>query len=156
MLFYKPALLATVLALFAGVSAAPVSGTELEARVGPSGSVIFPPGNTKFVNLGGTGDLHIQYQRVNQTLSGNRGPAWTVGVDLFLEDPTGRQASFPICSDLRANPINAAVIDAHFVPPVGACGTYNLVFQEHQFYLGQVISFRAAAPYVSITCGPIQ
>ncbi|KZT54977.1 hypothetical protein CALCODRAFT_510400 [Calocera cornea HHB12733] len=152
-MLFKPAVLAVVsaaLAYLASASPLPI------ARAGPSGSVIYPPGNTNFLNLGGTGDLHIQYQRVDETLPNNQGPAWTVGIDLALEDPTGQQATLPIAYGLRANPVSAEVIDAHFVPPQGACGNYNLVVTEHQYYLGQVISFRAAAPSVSVTCGPIQ
>ncbi|KZO99132.1 hypothetical protein CALVIDRAFT_561537 [Calocera viscosa TUFC12733] len=158
-MFFTTAFLAVFSACLASVASAspiPVERSALQGRAGPSGTVIFPPGNTVFLNLGQTGDLHIQYQRVNTTLPNDEGPAWTVGIDLFLEDPTGAQADMPITCGFRANPVTASVIDGHFVPPEDACGSYNLVAMEHQYYRGEVITFRAAAPYVSVTCGPIQ
>jgi len=158
-MFSKITLLAAVstgLACLAGVSAMPVSGSSLQARAGPSGSVVSPPGNTNVLNLGGAGALHIQYQRVNETLPNQQGPAYTIGIDLVLEDPAHQQADMPITYGFRANPMTADLIDGYFVPPQGACGTYNLVVTEHQYYLGEVVSFTAAAPSVSITCGPIQ
>jgi len=153
----------TLALLGASVTASPTTPRReesLTARAGPSGYVIYPPGGTNFDIIGGelpTGGItyiNIQYQGVSTTV-GDQGYT-TVGVDIYLQDPNGVQADLPLASNF-GNP-DGGVIEGNFVPPGETCGTYNLVFIEHQNLgiNGQTIDFQSAAPSINIYCSPIQ
>ncbi|KZO92446.1 hypothetical protein CALVIDRAFT_567319 [Calocera viscosa TUFC12733] len=133
----------------------------LASRAGPSGYVVYPPGGTSFESMGGAESdngaggisfIHIQYQGIDV----NSPYTQTIGVDVYLQDPTGVQPDQYLTYDF-GNP-NSLLIDGYFSPPSGACGDYNLVFVEHQNLgnFGDIIKFQAAAPAITIVCTPIQ
>ncbi|KZT52290.1 hypothetical protein CALCODRAFT_93477 [Calocera cornea HHB12733] len=159
--------IAAVTSLLAATAARALPTGEARAeagvvsRAGASGYVVYPPGGTSFENMGGAEDdngaggisfIHIQYQGIDQ----NDPFTQTIGVDIYLEDPTGKQADQYLTYDF-GNP-NNLLIDGYFSPPSGACGDYNLVFIEHQNLgnFGDIIKFRAAAPAITLVCLPIQ
>jgi len=163
MSFFTTAL--TSLLLATASTALPVASSrneqELASRAGVSGYVIYPPGGTTYDSFGGAESnngaggqsfLHIQYEGVNQETP----YTGTIGVDIYLEDPTGVQDDQYLTYDF-GNP-SGTLIDGYFSPPSGACGAYNLVFIEHQTLgnYGDIIKFRAAAPSINILCLPIQ
>jgi len=102
---------------------------------------------------GGISYINIQYAGVYQDDPFTA----TIGIDIYLEDPTGVQADQYLTYDFASNPGNL-LIEGYFSPPSGACGEYNLVFIEHQNLgdFGDIIKFRAAAPAITIVCTPIQ
>ncbi|KZO92447.1 hypothetical protein CALVIDRAFT_567320 [Calocera viscosa TUFC12733] len=131
---------------------------EVAPRAGPSGYVVYPPGGTTFDSYGGAESsggesyIHVQYEGVYQ----NSPYTATIGVDIFLEDPTGVQPDQYLAYNFGTPTIG--LIDGYFSPPAGACGDYRLVFEEHQNLgnYGDIIKFRAAAPSITLLCLPIQ
>ncbi|EJT97219.1 hypothetical protein DACRYDRAFT_25317 [Dacryopinax primogenitus] len=130
---------------------------ELSERQGPSGYVVYPPGGTSFDIIGGGGPnggvtyLNIQYQGVNL-----QDPyVQTVGIDIYLHDPTGQQADSYLTYEFASDP-SGTLIEGYFVPAL--CGDFELVFIEHQNMgnFGDIIKFKAAAPSITIVCSPEQ
>jgi len=133
----------------------PRNAAEMRPRAGPSGFAVQPSGGTEVVNLGGTGAIYVEYQGVEGTLS-DGSTYRTLGIDLTLHDSTGTQADIMLVQGFKPNPTTSVSISGYFTPPLGACGTFNLVMTEHQYIYNTVISFQAAAPQISIQCGPVQ
>ncbi|KZT54978.1 hypothetical protein CALCODRAFT_485122 [Calocera cornea HHB12733] len=124
-------------------------------RAGPSGSVVAPAGGTQVLNLGGTGSIYVEYQGVQGTTDdGNT--YQTIGIDVSLHDPSGFSTDATLAQGFKPNPTSGVHISGYFAPPLGACGTFNLVITEHQLTNQHVITFQAAAPEITIQCGPIQ
>ncbi|KZO99133.1 hypothetical protein CALVIDRAFT_561538 [Calocera viscosa TUFC12733] len=144
MAYLKPTLVLCVALLLGVTTGLPMAshGTALvKLRGGPSGSPVTPPDGTEVLNLGGTGAIHVEYQGVEGTTAdGNT--YRTMGIDL--------------AQGFKPNPITGVFISGYFTPPAGYCGAFNLVIVEHQYIYQEVISFQAAAPLITIQCGPIQ
>ncbi|KZT62336.1 hypothetical protein CALCODRAFT_249035 [Calocera cornea HHB12733] len=130
---------------------------DLLERAGPSGSVNSPSGGTGYINYNYNGYatewIYIDYSAVRDQSSGTD----TIGIDLYLETVDGSPLGFDgtITNGFMApTPVSDTVI-GWFLFPKNACGTFRLVFIEHQIYqTTQVIQFRSAAPTITITCEP--
>lgn len=122
--------------------------TDKAAKSGPHGTLIAPTGGKTIRSVEGQGIITVKFKKY----IGNEGQ--TIGVDFELRPVDGNRTTYLLGNGLtsgRANP----EIDVQFSSRY-ACGTYNLVVREHQFYKGVHISFRVAAPRIKITCLPIQ
>jgi len=130
---------------------------DLLERAGPSGVVIQPPGGEAYTNWNQNGYatewIYINYQTVQESGTNTN----TIGIDLYLETLDGSPLGFDgtITNGFMAPDPNTDNIIGWFLFPRYACGTFRLVFTEHQIYERyNVINFRAAAPTISITCQP--
>jgi len=82
----------------------------------------------------------------------SEGLTTTIGISLFLEDLDGSPLEFD-GTITHGFTTFGTDITGWFLYPDNVCGTFCLVFIEHQIYEGEeVIPFRAAAPTISISC----
>lgn len=112
----------------------------------------------------------MEYIGVNQNYGNTY--ALTYSVAAFLVSPNGQEQYFvsinPICSNVAelvrrpyccfqltngeaVNP-KTGKINAFLKTPRGACGDFDFVIVETQYYRGQVIDFKSQAPRLHINC----
>jgi len=119
---------------------------------GPSGVLNFPWGNAAFNNNNGIGTICVNYT----TVTWSQG-AQTVAIDLALQGlPADKTAPY---FQLATGYIGAAydsatngTITGAFTPPAAACGWFELIVNEQQYYQGNLINFRSAAPSIYVDC----
>jgi len=128
---------------------------DLIKRDGPSGSVNSPGGGEAYTNYNYNG-YATEWIYINYSTVFSDGTS-TIGIDLCLETLDGSPLGFDgtITNGFMApTPVSNPVI-GWFLFPYNACGTFRLVFIEHQVYeTTQIIQFRSAAPTITITCEP--
>jgi len=130
------------------------TGNGLLPRANATGYVIQPTSGTSILSIGGAvvndgaggiSFIPIQYEKGDNT----------IGVDIYLQDPTGAQADQYLVYDV-GNPEGNPIV-GYFSPPSEACGNYNLVFIEHYSESdGNVAKTQTADFPIDIYCNPIQ
>ncbi|KZT58332.1 hypothetical protein CALCODRAFT_482430 [Calocera cornea HHB12733] len=149
---------ALALTLAASAIAAPVE----RAAPGPSGTLVQPQGGVDWDNTGGFGLGHVVYQGVDQDYSNSAGVyhVKTHHIDVYLEAEDGSGSTYYLAKGIA--PDSNLVVDEQFQVPIGyggPTGAYRLVIEETQegytpgFPLP--ITFRAAAPLIQISAGPL-
>jgi len=131
---------------------------DLLARDDPIGSVIQPSNNTAYTNFNYNGDatewIYVEYTTVMESQTTGTS---TIGIDLYLESLDGSTLSFDgtITNGFMApTPVTDTIV-GWFLFPHNACGTFRLVFVEHQIFEStSVIIFETAQPTITITCQP--
>ncbi|KAL7009330.1 hypothetical protein EMMF5_000960 [Cystobasidiomycetes sp. EMM_F5] len=136
-----------ILSAFAtGSFAAPAQPSE---RAGPSGHLSSPAGGTTIQTTDtGNGGIWMEYIGVNQNYGNTY--ALTYSVAAFLVSPNGQEQYF-LTNGEAVNP-KTGKINAFLKTPRGACGDFDFVIVETQYYRGQVIDFKSQAPRLHINC----
>ncbi|KAL8283574.1 hypothetical protein RQP46_005677 [Phenoliferia psychrophenolica] len=142
------------LALASIVAAAP-----LEKRApGPSGTLVYPNDGSTYENPQGKGYIQLKYLQVTSDkvdyISGQ-----TLGIDVTLEPmnnnfrPAIKLASrLSAINDQNQGPYNHPIEGAFSLHD--ACEDYRIVITEWQIIRDELISFRSAAPAITIkNCG---
>ncbi|KAL7007666.1 hypothetical protein EMMF5_002742 [Cystobasidiomycetes sp. EMM_F5] len=136
---------AAAVAFVASVSAAP----SVPRDAGPSGYLTSPSGGTTITTTDtGNGGIWVEYIPVNINY-GNTYAA-TYGIAASLVSPDGK-STYLLSNGEAVNP-STGKIQAFLKTPKGACGDFNLVIDETQYYKGQILDFRSQAPLLHINC----
>ncbi|KAL8279552.1 hypothetical protein RQP46_008114 [Phenoliferia psychrophenolica] len=117
---------------------------------GPSGTLTYPPGGTKF-DYKKHGSLHLSYSQVSTST------AQTLAIDVVLKAIDIHHSDTHLVSGLSVNSKTAPITAWLWLPLPGdptlsLCVPYKLQITEWQLHNGKVISFVAASPTIAINC----
>ncbi|KAG0147484.1 hypothetical protein CROQUDRAFT_656043 [Cronartium quercuum f. sp. fusiforme G11] len=116
---------------------------------GPHGALIQPEGGKLIRSVGKMGVILVEYSKYNDD------EARTISIDISLQPTDDNGGSNIILAHGVTTPVDQKNILSLFSTR-WACGSYNLVVHENQFYNGKLISFQNAAPLVHFECSSIE